>query len=108
MEIKHLEQLLSLLNVLANHNVHLFELNYHPSSFGSFVLNLGRSKKRLQFIWDGKENRLTANRSKFMMNQNSNPRWQECADQIVDQSPIEQVLIIIKDLCKQEFEFSYE
>src|SRR4029434_8142626 len=53
--IAHFDSLLRILKYLESHKISLYEHQYHPQTFGSFVLVLGHAHERVQFSWDGRE-----------------------------------------------------
>ena len=74
--IKHLHELLKLLNKAEADSITLFDHQYSMLSFGSFVVIVGRPKNRLKFTWDGRDHFLEVGRSAFD-NQNSPPQWKQ-------------------------------
>lgn len=45
----------ALLNGLAGTGLQLIDERWHPQSFGSGLIILGRSKPELRLVWDGKD-----------------------------------------------------
>ncbi len=74
-----MESLAQLLKEFASERISLFEHSYHPESFGSFVLVVGRGHEQLRFIWDGKDAILSVS---FVEVQKTNaaPVWTHDAD----------------------------
>ena len=56
----------------------IYEHQYCYLSFGSWILVVGRSHKRLRFSWDGKEGLLTIEHSNFE-SQSCPPSWKSVA-----------------------------
>lgn len=77
--ILHLESVAQLLKELTSERIVLFEHSYHPQSFDSFILVLGRGHEQLKFIWDGKDAVLSASFAKIQ-NKNAAPVWTHDAD----------------------------
>ena len=77
--ILHLESLAQLLKEFASERIELFEHSYHPQSFGSFVLVVGRGHEQLKFIWDGKDAILSVSFAE-VQNKNAAPVWTHDAD----------------------------
>jgi hypothetical protein len=72
--IAHLESLLRILRDLNSEGIALYEHQYHPQAFGSFVLVLGRPHQRAKFTWDGREFILSMSIADFP-NKNANALW---------------------------------
>jgi hypothetical protein len=72
--VAHFESLLRVLKQLEPHKIKLYEHQYHPQAFGSFVVALGNPHERVTFSWDGRECILTISTAKFP-NRNANAPW---------------------------------
>jgi hypothetical protein len=72
--IAHFESLLWLLKELEPDGIVLHEHQYHPQSFGSFVVVLGRGHDLAKFVWDGKEFLLSVSFA-AVTNKNANVAW---------------------------------
>lgn len=77
--IAHLDRLLRILRDLESEGIALYEHQYHPQAFGSFVLVLGRPHQRAKFSWDGREFILSMSIADFP-NKNANAPWVHDAD----------------------------
>ena len=77
--IAHLENLLRILRDLESEGIALYEHQYQPQAFGSFVVVLGRSHQRAKFAWDGREFVLSMSIADFQ-NKNANAPWTHDAD----------------------------
>ncbi|MDH4260118.1 MAG: hypothetical protein OEW16_07415 [Gammaproteobacteria bacterium] len=77
--IAHLENLLRILRHLESEGIALYEHQYHPQAFGSFVLVLGRPHQRAKFTWDGREFILSMSIADFP-NKSANVPWTHDAD----------------------------
>jgi hypothetical protein len=77
--IAHIESLLWLLKELEAEGIALYEHQYQPQSFGSFVLVVGRGHERAKFVWDGKEFILSVSFATFPT-KNANVPWTHDAD----------------------------
>lgn len=77
--VAHLESLLRILGHLESEGITLYEHQYHPQAFGSFVLVLGRSHRRAKFTWDGREFILSMSIAEFP-NGNAKAPWAHDAD----------------------------
>jgi hypothetical protein len=64
---------------LADESIELFEHAYHPQSFRSFVLVLGRGHDQVRFNWDGKEAILSVSVAR-VQNKNAAPNSAHDAD----------------------------
>jgi|SRR5882672_2753419 len=77
--IAHFEGLLRILRDLEPEGIALYEHQYHPQAFGSFVLVLGRAHQRAKFAWDGRDFVLSMSIADFPI-KNANPSWTHDAD----------------------------
>lgn len=77
--IRHFESLLGILKDLESHKIALYEHQYHPQAFGSFVLVLGHAHERVKFSWDGREFILSISFGTFK-NKNAPAAWTHDAD----------------------------
>ncbi|SRR5712691_2047607 len=77
--IVHFEALLRILRDLEPHKIELYEHQYHPEAFGSFVAVLGRAHERAKFSWDGRESLLSISLGSFP-NKNAPAAWAHDAD----------------------------
>ena len=57
--IQHLKKLQSLLEDLAEYEIHLLRHEYIPESFGNFTLVLAKGAAKVRFLWDARELLLT-------------------------------------------------
>src|SRR3954468_15173345 len=73
--IAHVESLLWLLKELEPQGIELYEHQYHPQSFGSFVLVIGRGHLRAKYTWDGKEFVLSVSCASFPNKNAANVPW---------------------------------
>jgi hypothetical protein len=78
-EISHLERLLRVLKNLQPRGISLYEHQYHPVAFGSFVAVLGHARKRVKFSWDGREFMLSVSFANFPT-KNARANWIHHAD----------------------------
>jgi hypothetical protein len=53
--LRHIERVKRLAEGLHEDGIGVLEHSYYALAFGSFVLVVGRPRKRLKFSWDGKE-----------------------------------------------------
>lgn len=77
--IAHLESLTGILRQLEPQKIALYEHQYHPQAFGSFVLVLGHAHERVKFSWDGREFILSISFGTFP-NKNGSASWTHDAD----------------------------
>jgi len=77
--IVHFEELLRILRDLESHKIELYEHQYHPAAFGSFVVVLGRAHERAKFSWDGRESLLSISLGSFPK-KNAPAAWAHDAD----------------------------
>ena len=77
----------------------LYNHEYHYLAFGSWTIVIGTSKKRLRFIWDGKDSSLNIETSRFQ-NSNSAPSWEPVSSSFDDSEMTDQELgrLILKKL----------
>ncbi|MGZ9108975.1 MAG: hypothetical protein ACXW4B_09170 [Micavibrio sp.] len=84
-QTEHINNLAILTKRLAEKKLQIFEAHYDYQCFGSFMLVIGTSKKRLQFVYDGKENFLETQHSAFQ-NQNSQAEWSKAQEKNLESS----------------------
>jgi hypothetical protein len=77
--IAHFDNLLRILRALESVGIALYEHQYNPQAFGSFVLVLGRPHQRAKFSWDGREFILSMSIAD-VPNKNANALWIHDAD----------------------------
>jgi hypothetical protein len=77
--IAHFDSLLRILRDLGSEGIALYEHQYNPQAFGSFVLVLGRPHQRAKFSWDGREFILSMSIAD-VPNKNANASWVHDAD----------------------------
>ena len=75
----HFDSVSRLLGALADEHIELLEHHYHPQSFGSFELIVGRGHDQLKFTWNGKESILSLSFAK-VQNITTRPEWTHDAD----------------------------
>ena len=78
-QIVHLDSILRIMKDLESHKIALYEHQYHPQAFGSFVLVLGHAHERVRFSWDGRESILSISFGTFPTKDTSTT-WTHDAD----------------------------
>lgn len=73
---EHFQQLSALSQRLAGAGLVVYEHHYQYLGFGSFMIEIGRAHRRLQFKWDGKERWLVSS-SATPSSQGDPPAWAE-------------------------------
>ena len=100
--LEHSQQMYSLALSLAENGIAVYEHSYDMLAFGSWVLVLGRRKKRFRFIWDGRDGILKVEKA-LIPDSGTFIKWEEITLELENNRVGENSFKSIEDFIKKNF-----